>query len=932
MEFETLHTLECEINMPNQDQKDRSDEQIQRSSHIRTGSFSRIPLPPKPLPSLPNSPTQSDENTNIIKDTFYSDIQRTVDWGLDTEVSSSIEEYRGYELQNGQDKSPSQLIWIWYCYLITWFLPTCLLFHFPKWFNNDKRIIFAWREKIALCSIILWISMIFAFITFIFSDLICDPKTRIEVHQLPNNSVIIYGNVYDASPSSPLWKEKALYDLFNIAPLIYGHSINNLFYEISSAKCPLIANPITATRFISLPTIPYPIQMQDISLIDTSPWIDQAYIGQFSILWNNIEDNDQVFVYNGRVYTFDPDLLGPVKSEPLTMILNNTIKSEFPFILGKDATRDILASNNQGNLYSYLPCFHPNFIIAYADTSQPGCVVSQIITGTFLVILVMIILIKFIAAVIFSWILGKKIGKIQKTPPFTTKTPPFVIVMMTCYSEGKESLKATLDSAVATIYPDDRKLLLVIADGLVKGAGNDQSTPNILYDLIDTSFNWKIDNSDDVNIISYSYESLHGLNEAKVITGLYKFEGRSIPVLLIVKCGTAVEQLSTTKPGNRGKRDSQLIMMKFFSNLTMLQQDPHVIKQFSYLDHAFLKALTFILKDSDHKPQNLEYVLMVDADTRLEYDSLNRLMAAMIRDQNLMGCCGETKIFNKDSNWVTRIQVFEYHINHHLSKGFESVFGGVTCLPGCFSLYRLKINIIYQYDKISQDYRTKYRQFIHGQSGHNLNTKIQKCYPLLVHPDIIDRYGECIDDPASYTSIHKRNLLHLGEDRYLTTLLLSQFPKRKLVFVPNAICRTVVPDKFSVLLSQRRRWINSTVHNLLQLLKVRGLCGAFCCSMHFVILLELLGAILLPACVLSTYYLLFMLIVFKDDRVILSLALTLAILLLQAILIMFTSCKWSYLKWMIYYVFAIPIWNFIFPCYAFWHFDDFSWGHTRKIE
>ena len=27
---------------------------------------------------------------------------------------------------------------------------------------------------------------------------------------------------------------------------------------------------------------------------------------------------------------------------------------------------------------------------------------------------------------------------------------------------------------------------------------------------------------------------------------------------------------------------------------------------------------------------------------------------------------------------------------------------------------------------------------------------------------------------------------------------------------------------------------------------------------------------------------------------------------------------------------ALPIWNFVLPVYAYWHFDDFSWGETRK--
>ncbi|KAJ1678419.1 hypothetical protein EV182_004085 [Spiromyces aspiralis] len=35
---------------------------------------------------------------------------------------------------------------------------------------------------------------------------------------------------------------------------------------------------------------------------------------------------------------------------------------------------------------------------------------------------------------------------------------------------------------------------------------------------------------------------------------------------------------------------------------------------------------------------------------------------------------------------------------------------------------------------------------------------------------------------------------------------------------------------------------------------------------------------------------------------------------------------------MIIYLFSLPIWNFVLPTYAFWHFDDFSWGETRKVQ
>jgi chitin synthase len=44
--------------------------------------------------------------------------------------------------------------------------------------------------------------------------------------------------------------------------------------------------------------------------------------------------------------------------------------------------------------------------------------------------------------------------------------------------------------------------------------------------------------------------------------------GRRTPTVIIVKCGTDAEAIKDKKPGNRGKRDSQLILMNFFSRVT----------------------------------------------------------------------------------------------------------------------------------------------------------------------------------------------------------------------------------------------------------------------------------------------------------------------------------------------------------------------------
>lgn len=59
-------------------------------------------------------------------------------------------------------------------------------------------------------------------------------------------------------------------------------------------------------------------------------------------------------------------------------------------------------------------------------------------------------------------------------------------------------------------------------------------------------------------------------------------------------------------------------------------------------------------------PDFYEVILMVDADTKVFPDSLTHMISAMVKDPEIMGLCGETKIANKTQSWVTMIQVFEY--------------------------------------------------------------------------------------------------------------------------------------------------------------------------------------------------------------------------------------------------------------------------------
>ncbi|KAL1960990.1 hypothetical protein VTO42DRAFT_4878 [Malbranchea cinnamomea] len=467
-----------------------------------------------------------------------------------------------------------------------------------------------------------------------------------------------------------------------------------------------------------------------------------------------------------------------------------------------------------------------------------------------------------------------------------------VMCLVTAYSEGEEGLRTTLDSIAMTDYPNSHKTIIVICDGMIKGKGETMSTPDIALTMLGDH----VTPPDQVQPFSYvavaSGSKRH--NMAKVYAGFYDYGPNSIvprekqqrvPMMVVVKCGTEDEK-NASKPGNRGKRDSQIILMSFLQKVIFDER-------MTELEYEMFNGLWKITGIS---PDYYEALLMVDADTKVFPDCLTHMMSAMVRDPEIMGLCGETKIANKADSWITMIQVFEYFISHHLSKSFESVFGGVTCLPGCFCMYRIKA------PKGGQGYWV----------------------PILANPDIVEHYSENVVD-----TLHKKNLLLLGEDRYLSTLMLKTFPKRKQVFVPQAVCKTTVPDKFKVLLSQRRRWINSTVHNLMELVLVRDLCGTFCFSMQFVVFMELVGTLVLPAAIAFTFYVVIISIVKKPVQII-PLILLALILGLPGVLIVVTAHRLSYLMWMLIYLISLPIWNFVLPTYAYWKFDDFSWGDTRK--
>jgi cellulose synthase/poly-beta-1,6-N-acetylglucosamine synthase-like glycosyltransferase len=312
-------------------------------------------------------------------------------------------------------------------------------------------------------------------------------------------------------------------------------------------------------------------------------------------------------------------------------------------------------------------------MIGKVEGQTEGCLISYIIMILVSIVLVGTVAIKLLVALYYHWFMSKNMSSAHNHHELPENC---VITLITCYSEQEEEIRTTLDSLTLAAYNDDNKLLFIVVDGVITGSGNTQTTSDIILNMLEIE-HWS------ARPTSYCYESVGDIdkqtNMACVYAGHYNYNCRRVPVILVVKCGKESES-NDEKPGNRGKRDSQLILMKFLSAVVMN-------KKMTALEYDLFKKIYQLTRIY---PDQYDYVLMVDADTEVHTDSLIRMVRAMNNDPKIMGLCGETRISNKFESWVTMIQIFEYFITHHLGKAFESVFGGVTCLPGCFSMYRVR--------------------------------------------------------------------------------------------------------------------------------------------------------------------------------------------------------------------------------------------------
>lgn len=588
----------------------------------------------------------------------------------------------------------SRRIWVAFVWLLTFWIPSPLLRYVGRMRRPDVRM--AWREKVVLVFLILLLNAVILFWIIIFGQLLCPnfdkawSQAEVSTHLGADDFwVSVHGRVYDLTR---FWRLQHSDSTIETTPDLMqpfaGMNLDDYFVPPLPLTCPGL--PVDETMVLDRnnseinafavhvsgyyqPDPTTKLKNPNWYVDNFLPRMREYYKGDLVIDANRVmsegtNDQHMWFIYEDGVYDLTNYLITLQRQKNLAKyrFLDERIVKLVQNQPGTDITEPVnkimATARLMGNETSFaiaansLNCIQQTFYVGKVDFRFTArCQANNWILLAFTCILCAVILTKFLSAL--------QLGSKRRPSP----QDKFVICQVPAYTEGEDSLRKALDSLTALDYDNKRKLICVICDGVIVGKGNDRPTPKIVLDILG------VDPKVDPPALPFKSVGVGSeqLNYGKVYSGLYEFEGNVVPYLVVVKVGNESEQ-GRAKPGNRGKRDSQILLMSFLNRVHhRAPMNPLELEMFHQINNVI-----------GVDPELYEYLLMVDADTCVREDSLTRLVAACANDGRIAGICGETSLQNEERSWWTMIQVYEYFISHHLAKAFESLFGSVTCLPG----------------------------------------------------------------------------------------------------------------------------------------------------------------------------------------------------------------------------------------------------------
>ncbi|KAJ2714940.1 hypothetical protein H4R19_001465, partial [Coemansia spiralis] len=398
----------------------------------------------------------------------------------------------------------SRRIWSIFTWALTWWIPSPFL----SWFGRMKRpdVRMAWREKVAIFAIIVFIWCVMLFVIIGLGLILC-PKEHVwtmddvATHDSPEDSyVTLRGRVYDiteflnqkhGTKSFPAAKDLML--------MFAGQEINASFPLPVRTACPALVSPETDPRhsmylsWADINAVPvFPFTHRVGALASSKELSDQSFYAKYvvptmstfklgDVVWNydwirsmHKEQGKYWRVINQEVFNLDDyfaTVESPTSNSSEWRFLNSHIENIFDDkgAGNTDITDrwDKIPWGPRERLANY-SCMKNLFYVGKVDDRHSvRCLFTNYMLLAFACVLMATVLAKFLAALQIS----------TKKRPLTPSK--FVVCQIPCYTEGEGSLAKTIDAIAALDYDDNRKLIFIICDGNIIGSGNDKPTPRL---------------------------------------------------------------------------------------------------------------------------------------------------------------------------------------------------------------------------------------------------------------------------------------------------------------------------------------------------------------------------------------------------------------------------------------------------------------------
>ncbi|KAG1140602.1 hypothetical protein G6F37_009476 [Rhizopus arrhizus] len=530
---------------------------------------------------------------------------------------------------------------------------------------------------------------------------------------------------------------------------------------------------------------------------------------------------------------------------------------------------------------------------------------------------------------------------------------PHVILMVPCFAESSQTLKQTFDNLARSSYDDAKKLLLFVCDGVAINAEAKKETYKLLLESLGHSSYME-------EPVARSYTSLgqntRRINYAKIYSGYYETGRNRVPYLVIVKIGNPKERLQNhpAPPGNRGKRDSLVLVFSFLERCMNLANN-----LITPLDYEIFNQCYNVLGID---PRYFKYLMLTDADVQVQSNVVHKLVLRLEHDRKMLAVSGHVRPANPEENLTTMIQIFHVYMDFFTGLAYESCLHSVMSFNGGLVMFKIwaenensskygkkqqaaehhrldtlikmpklsdEIIIINPFDDIHSvndvDSIAAIKSTVHStpakktavvklrpESHLNLfsNSSIQAC---CVHPTVIR--GICTAQP---NTMHMQNVLLLGEEKYLSIILLTANPGYQLGFEPEAEGYATLPSSFFSLQGLQTRNIRASFHIQLEMNRVSWRLGF---RYWLISSFELIDKIFsLPMTIYL--YIIFARSIQGHGTSYTIIACAFCALMVLHMLVFLMRCQVKYILWLsLYCILGAPIYSVWFPLIALWQSD-----------